>query len=168
MFTEPAQGPQSSRTGTMAYTWCGKKKMGVVPACTYPRKEGEEVVLLIVDDISRVPLVPLLGVPQPHRAGPGLPSTTASQPLTAPVGKTSPHCQGHAQHRSHTHSCPPFLECFSSTFTGLDPQPYLGIPPSSEMGNRAEAPQKLCSKSKTLCVHTQIIYFKTQNSFFNW
>lgn len=64
----------------------GKEQYG----CTYPGKKREEIVLLVVDDISRVPLVPLLGVSQPDSTGPGLPSTTASQPLTAPTGKTSP------------------------------------------------------------------------------
>lgn len=61
----------------------GKENRG----CTYPGKKGEEVVLLVVDDISRVSLVPLLGVSQPDSTGPGLPSTAASQPLTAPTGK---------------------------------------------------------------------------------
>lgn len=89
------------------------RKTDVVPAHTYPRKKGEEVVLLIVDDISRVPLIPLLGMPQPDCAGPGLPSATASQPFTAPVGKTRPHHQGHAHTcPSHTHTCLLFSECF--------------------------------------------------------
>lgn len=79
----------------------------MVPGHTYPRKKGEEVVLLVVDDISRVSLVPLLGVPQPHSAGPGLPSATASQPLTAPVGKAKSQCQGHV----HTRLL--FSKCFS-------------------------------------------------------
>ena len=73
-----------------------RRKNNVVSARTYPRQKGEEVVLLIVDDISRVPLVPLLRVPQPDCAGPGLASTAASQPLAAPVEKTRPHRQGHA------------------------------------------------------------------------
>lgn len=63
-----------------------KEKRG----CTYPGKKREEIVLLVVDDISRVPLVPLLGVSQPDSTGPGLPSTATSQPLTAPVGKIKP------------------------------------------------------------------------------
>jgi hypothetical protein len=69
-----------------------KEKRG----CTYPRKKCEEIVLLVVDDISRVPLVPLLGVSQPDSTGPGLPSTATSQPLTAPVRKTNPQDQDHA------------------------------------------------------------------------
>lgn len=90
-----------------------KEKRG----CTYPGKKREEIVLLVVDDISRVPLVPLLGVSQPDSTGPGLPSTATSQPLTAPVGKINPQDQGHAHvilkttpmlsrphpHLSHTH-----------------------------------------------------------------
>lgn len=68
----------------------------MVLAHTYPRKKGEEVVLLIIDDISGVPLISLLWMPQPDRAGPGLSPTTASQPLTAPAGKTCPQHQGHA------------------------------------------------------------------------
>lgn len=63
--------------------------------CTYPGKKREEIVLLVVDDISRVPLVSLLGVSQPDSAGPGLPSTAASQPLTAPVGKINPQDEGY-------------------------------------------------------------------------
>lgn len=46
--------------------------------CTYPGKKREEIVLLVVDDISRVPLVPLLGVSQPDSSGSGIPSTAAS------------------------------------------------------------------------------------------
>lgn len=35
---------------------------------TNPRKEGKEVVLLVVNDILRVPLLPLLWVAEPHGA----------------------------------------------------------------------------------------------------
>lgn len=87
------RGPPSSKLAPRHTLGVGRKAGGGL-AHTYPRKEGEEVVLLVVDDISGVPLIPLLGVPQPDRAGPGLSPTTASQPLTAPAGETSPQCQG--------------------------------------------------------------------------
>lgn len=51
----------------------------------YPRQEGKEVVLLVVDDIARVPLVSLLRVPEPDTPRPGLPPATAPQALTAPA-----------------------------------------------------------------------------------
>lgn len=127
-------GPKSSKAGTTAPVCCGKKNRGVVPAHTYPRKKGKQVILLIVDDISRVPLVPLLGVPQPDRAGPGLPSATASQPLAAPAGKTHPHHQGHA------HTCPLFSGRFSlKHLHWVRTTATNGAFPSKRCGNKAEA-----------------------------
>lgn len=94
-------------------------------AGTYPRKKGEKIVLLIVDDISRIPLVPLLGVPQPDSAGSGIPSTTASQPLTAPAGKT--HHQDHA-HTTQTTPKPP-CTIIEATSILLRPHPDLPTHP---------------------------------------
>lgn len=54
-------------------------------AHAYPREKGEEVVFLVVDDISRVSLVPLLWVPKPDRPRPRVPPPTASQALAAPA-----------------------------------------------------------------------------------
>lgn len=126
----------------------------MVLAHTYPRKKGEEVVLLIVDDISGVPLIPLLGVPQPDRAGPGLSPTAASQPLTAPAGKTCPQHQGHA-----------LLSMFISKASARG---HTWAASLGEMGNRTGAPKKLGSQSKMLCPPAQIIYFKKWNSSVHW
>lgn len=59
---------------------------------SYPRKEGEEVVLLVVDDVLRVPLLPLLWVAQPHSAGPEVSASAASRPRTAPETKMQGEC----------------------------------------------------------------------------
>lgn len=45
---------------------------------TNPWKEGEEVVLLVVNDILWVPLVPLLWVAEPHGAGTEVPHAAAT------------------------------------------------------------------------------------------
>lgn len=51
---------------------------------TYRRQEGEEVVLLVVDDVPGVPLLPLLWVAQPHGAGTEVSHATAAGPRAAP------------------------------------------------------------------------------------
>lgn len=42
------------------------------------RQEGEEVVLLVVDDIPGVPLLPLFWVAEPHGTGTEVTHTTTS------------------------------------------------------------------------------------------
>lgn len=51
---------------------------------TNRRQEGKEVVLLVVNDIPRVPLLPLLWVAEPHRAGTKVTHATTSRPGPAP------------------------------------------------------------------------------------
>lgn len=51
---------------------------------THPWEEGEEVVLLVVNDIPGVPLLPLLWVAQPHCPRPEVPHAAAPRPLAAP------------------------------------------------------------------------------------
>lgn len=51
---------------------------------TYRRQEGEEVVLLVVNDIPGVPLLPLLWVAEPHGAGAEVTHATAPRPRAAP------------------------------------------------------------------------------------
>ena len=50
----------------------------------HPRQEGEEVVLLVVDDVPRIPLLTLLGMAQPHSTGTEVPHATTSRPRAAP------------------------------------------------------------------------------------
>lgn len=45
---------------------------------TNRRQEGEEVVLLVVNDIPGVPLLPLFWVAEPHGAGTEVTHATAS------------------------------------------------------------------------------------------
>lgn len=54
---------------------------------TNRRQEGEEVVLLVVNDIPGVPLLPLFWVAEPHRAGTEVTHATASRPRAAPERK---------------------------------------------------------------------------------
>lgn len=56
-------------------------------ADTNRRQEGEEVVLLVINDIPGVPLLPLLWVAEPHGAGTEVPHATASRPRAAPERK---------------------------------------------------------------------------------
>lgn len=51
---------------------------------TNPRQEGEEVVLLVVNDIPRVPLFPLFWVAEPHGAGTEVAHAAASRPRATP------------------------------------------------------------------------------------
>lgn len=48
------------------------------------RQEGEEVVLLVVNDIPGVPLLPLFWVAEPHGSGTEVTHATASRPRAAP------------------------------------------------------------------------------------
>lgn len=54
---------------------------------TNPRQEGEEVVLLVVNDVPGVPLLLLLRVAKPHGAGTEVTHATASRPRAAPARK---------------------------------------------------------------------------------
>jgi hypothetical protein len=132
-FTKSATGPWPTKTGI------SQKEKCVDHACTYPRKKGEEIVLLIVDDISRISLVPLLRMSQPDSTGPGFPSTTASQPFTAPVGKTSPHIKATPIHQGDgpcTNTMPtPLRPCLSHTSHSytLRPHPHLPRPGHTHM-----------------------------------
>lgn len=51
---------------------------------THPWEEGEEVVLLVVNEVPGVPLLPLLWVAQPHRPRPEVPHAAAPRPRAAP------------------------------------------------------------------------------------
>ena len=53
-------------------------------ADTHPGQEGEEVVLLVVNDVPGVSLVPFLWVAEPHGAGAEVPHATASRHWAAP------------------------------------------------------------------------------------
>jgi len=57
-------------------------------ADTHPGPEGEEVVLLVVNDVPGVPLVPLLWVAKPHGARAELSHATAPRPRAAPAPQT--------------------------------------------------------------------------------
>lgn len=48
------------------------------------RQEGEEVVLLVVNDIPGVPLLPLFWVAEPNGSGTEVTHATASRPRAAP------------------------------------------------------------------------------------
>lgn len=48
------------------------------------RQEGEEVVLLVVNDIPGVPLLPLFWVAEPHGPGAEVTHAAASRPRAAP------------------------------------------------------------------------------------
>lgn len=50
---------------------------------TNRRQESEEVVLLVVNDISGVPLLPLFWVAEPHSAGTQVAHATATRPWAA-------------------------------------------------------------------------------------
>lgn len=50
---------------------------------THPWQEGEEVVLLVVDDVAGIALLSLLGAAQPHGAGLEVAHATASRPGAA-------------------------------------------------------------------------------------
>lgn len=54
---------------------------------TNPRQEGEEVVLLVVNDIPGVPLLPLFWMAEPHRAGTEVAHATTFGPRAAPETK---------------------------------------------------------------------------------
>lgn len=57
----------------------GGREVGQEPLTdTDRRQEGEEVVLLVVNDIPGVPLLPLFWVAEPHCAGTEVTHATAS------------------------------------------------------------------------------------------
>lgn len=63
--------------------------MGLEPLTdTDRRQEGEEVVLLVVNDIPGVPLFPLFWVAEPYSAGTKVTHTTTSRPGAAPEVET--------------------------------------------------------------------------------
>lgn len=54
---------------------------------TNRRQEGEEVVLLVVNDVPGVPLLPLFWVAEPHSAGTEVAHATTARPRAAPERK---------------------------------------------------------------------------------
>lgn len=62
----------------------GEKVVGWPLANTDRRQEGEEVILLIVDDIPGVLLLPFFWVAKPHSSGTEVAHSTASWPRAAP------------------------------------------------------------------------------------
>lgn len=72
---------------------------------THRRQEGEEVVLLVVNDIPGVPLLPLLWVAEPDGAGTEVAHATAARPRAAPGRKR----QAGLRRVNHSQSAPPSI-----------------------------------------------------------